>query len=111
MAEAFWPPAGPVSAASAVPLGANARAKSPGPTLGLITMGDRVPLLLTMKASMLFVSRSVTSRNWPLGLKANDEAPEALVLRKVREWGMEWSFPSSLSRKPTTLLLPPVLRR
>jgi hypothetical protein len=63
-------------------------------------MGDRVPLLLTMKASMLFVSRSVTSRNWPLGLKANDEAPEVLVLRKVREWGMGWSC--SIIARPET---------
>jgi len=110
MADAFWPPAGPVSTARAAPLGAKASAKTPGPALGLITIGDKVPFFCTLNASMLFVSLSVTSRNRPLGLKANDEAPEVLVLRKVREWGIGWSLLSWLNRNPITLLLPPVLR-
>src|SRR5208282_1634045 len=110
MAEASWPPVGPVSVTRAAPLGANATEKAPGPALAFITMGDNVPFFSTRKTSMLLVSRSVTRRNWPLGLKAKDAAPEVLVLRKLSELGMGRSLPSSVRRKPTTLLLPPVLR-
>src|SRR6267154_2289468 len=110
MADAFCPPTGPVSTASAVPFGAKETAKRPGPALGFITIGDNVPSLCTANASMLFVKRSVTRRTWPLGLRANDAAPEVLVLRKLRELGIGCRVPLSLTWKPTTLLLPPALR-
>src|SRR3984885_6279378 len=109
MADAFCPPAGPVSTASAVPFGAKVTEKRPGPALGFITIGDNVPSLCTAKASMLLVKRSVASSTWPLGLRARDAAPEVLVLRKLRELGIGCRVPSSLIWKPATLLLPPVL--
>src|ERR1700722_3770082 len=107
MADVVAPPA---STASAVPFGAKVTAKTPGPALGFTTMGDNVPSPFTANPSMLLVKRSVTSKTLPLGLKANDAAPEVLVLRKVRELGIWRRVPSLLTWKPTTLLLPPVLR-
>src|ERR1700730_4867090 len=110
MADAFWPPAGPVSATNAAPLGAKVTEKAPGPALAFITIGDRVPLLCTLNASISLVSRSVTRRNVPFGLKANEAAPEVLVLRKVRELAIERSLPFLSTSKPAELLLHPVLR-
>jgi len=40
-----------------------------------------------------------------LGLRANDAAPEVLVLKKLRELGIGCRVPLSLTWKPATLLL------
>src|SRR5258708_36338457 len=79
MAEPLAALAGPVSETMAAPLGAKATEKVPGAGLGLTTMGERVPSGWTWKTSMLLATRSVTTRNWPSGLKAS-EAPPAVVL-------------------------------
>jgi hypothetical protein len=88
MADPFETFAGPVSETRAIPSGAKLIEKAPGPTLGLITIGDRVPSACTLKTSMSLVRRSVTARKLPSGLKAIDAAPEVLVLRKESEFLM-----------------------
>src|SRR6266850_88130 len=88
IAEASLPPAGPVSDTSAAPLGANVTENDPGPGLRLTTIGASVPSAWTRKASILFVARSVTNRNWPFGLNAREAASELLVVRKRIELGI-----------------------
>ena len=109
MAEAFVPPAGPVSATRAALLGANVTANTPGSALALTTIGARVPSSWTWNASILLVSFSVTRRNWPSGLNDNEAGPEFAVLRKASECEIGLSFPSLLRLKPLTLLLAPSL--
>src|ERR1700723_3505813 len=109
IADALLPPAGPVSETSAAPLGAKETENAPGSGLGLTTIGPNVPSSWTWKTSMLFVARSVTTRNRPSGLKANDAASELLVVRKRVELGIFRSCPPAFNLNPTTLLLPPTL--
>src|ERR1700758_3076582 len=106
--EALFPPAGPVSETRAAPFGANVTANVPGAASWLTTIGDSVPSACTRKTSRLFVARSVTTRNWPSGLKARDAASELLVVRKRVEFAIRVRCPLP-KRNPTTLLLPPTL--
>ena len=79
MADPFETFAGPVSETSATPLGAKLTEKAPGPVLGLITIGDRLPSVCTLNTSMSLVRRSVTARKLPSGLKATDFTSPELV--------------------------------
>jgi hypothetical protein len=45
IAEALWPPVGPVSQTSAAPFGANETANAPAPPLGLTTIDPNFPSL------------------------------------------------------------------
>ena len=63
IAEALFPPAGPVSDTSAAPFGENRTANVPGPGSVFTTMGPSVPSNWTWKVSIRLLSFSVTSRN------------------------------------------------
>ena len=93
MAEPLVTPAGPVSETMATPLGAKATEKVPGAGLGLTTMGERVPSGWMWKTSMLLATRSVTTRNWPSGLKASEAPPVVVPVRKAVEFLICLSWP------------------
>jgi len=109
MAEPLVTPEAPVSETRAAPFGAKLTENAPGFALRLTTIGDRVLSPWTLKTSMSFGNRSITTRNLPSGLNANPPALELLVERKRLELGIclgLQGLPLS-NLKPTTLLVPP----
>src|ERR1700722_3233049 len=107
MADSLGAP-GPVSDTSATSLPVKLALNAPGPTLGVVVIGDSVPSLSTLNTSRLFVAFSVTIKNRPSGLNATEPEATALPLRKRNELGIRTSLPLS-NVNPTTLLLPAVL--
>ena len=90
-------PAVPVSETMAAPSGAKATENVPGAGLALMTMGERVPSGWMWKTSMLFATCSVTTRNWPSGLKDSEAPPVVVAVRKAVEF-LIWSSWPPLSR-------------
>src|SRR6266700_3284527 len=91
------------------PLGANAAANGVAPELALATIPESVPFARTRKTSILLVAVSVTTRNFPLGLKASEVGDVAVSLRLLVEFLIGCKCPPAIWN-PLTFPLPPEFR-